>query len=262
MKYCINFTKDFKYLDEIDELLIKVNKYTKQDPLSFMAAYPNKRIIIDAEEVSDYLLRNLERIHQEKPEINFTLCLNRRDKELISKIKEKNIPFCFNMLVNNWDLLQGDLSFGVTDMYIAEGLGFELDKVAKILHKHNVILRVFPNVAQSSSSETPPLKSFFIRPEDMFIYEQYVDVCEFWAPKEQLNTYYEIYNKDKQWYGPLKEIIIGFQDDLDSRFVLPPFAARRAVCGKRCFKGLPCKICDRISEASKTLEENGFIVKM
>lgn len=266
MKYCIEFTKDFNYIDEIDELLIRVTPDTKQDPLSFMAAYPDKRVIIAVEnEVSKYLIKNLEKIREERPEFNFTLCLPPTFHSLAQELKEKNIPFFFNTLVNNWDTLQSYVTIGVTDMYITETLGFELDKVANVLHSNNILIRAYPNVAQSSMSSStndiPALKTFFIRPEDIDIYAQYIDVFEFWASKNQLNTYYEVYNISKQWYGPLKEIIIGFNSDLDSRFVLPPFAARRIKCGKRCFKGLGCKICDRIEEASKTLEENGLIVK-
>lgn len=261
MKYCVDFTKDFKYLDKVDELRININSNTKQNPLPFMAEFPDKRIIIDAEVVSDYLIRSLATVRKEHPELNFTVAIKYKDKKHIEDFKEKDIPFFFSNFVADWDKLQGFLSFGVTDMYIVENLGFELDRVAAILHERGVKVRVFPNMSQSSYLETPALKQFFIRPEDIEVYDPYVDVCELVGGKKQLSVYYKIYAMDKKWFGPLREIIIGFDNDLDSRFVLPPFAARRIKCGKRCFKGLPCNICDRIASAAKTLEDNNLLIK-
>ena len=262
MKYCVNFSKSFNYLNQVDELRIVINKNTKQNPLPFMAEYSDKRIIICAEEMSDYLVKCLAGARKEHPEFNFTVAINLKDRMFIENLQKNNIPFFFNTKVTDWDTLQGFLSFGVSDMYIAENLGFELDKVAAILHKSGVQVRVFPNVAQSAYDNTPSLKQFFIRPDDISTYEPFVDVCEFYGNKNQISTYYKIYAIDKKWFGPLKEIIIGFNHDLDSRFVLPPFAQRRIKCGKKCFKGEPCNICDRIASAAKTLENNGLLVKI
>lgn len=37
----------------------------------------------------------------------------------------------------------------VSDIYIVEELGFDLINVANVLHKNNINVRIFPNVAQS-----------------------------------------------------------------------------------------------------------------
>lgn len=261
MKYCVDFTKSFEYLDKVDELRIIINQNTKQNPLPFMLEYPNKRIVICAEIVTDYLIRTLAAARKEHPELDFTVCIYEKDKQHVKDFKEKGVPFFFATHVNDWDVLQGFLSLGVSDMYIVENLGFEIDKVAEVLHASGVKVRVFPNVSQSRYDNTPALKTFFIRPEDMEVYEPSVDVCEFFGAKNQISVYYKIYALDKKWFGPLKEIIIGFDDELDSRFVLPPFAQRRIKCEKRCFKGAACKICDRISSAAKTLEDKGLMIK-
>jgi hypothetical protein len=52
------------------------------------------------------------------------------------------------------------LDYGVTDVFITEQLGFEVDKVAEIAHSKNVQVRAFPNVAQSQ-------------------YEKLDDICKF-----------------------------------------------------------------------------------
>lgn len=260
MNYCINFINDFKYIDEVSELKIEVNEKTSQDPRIFMRKFPNHRIVVDAADVSQFLIECLAAAKEEG--INFTLCID-KDSKFLSEIKNKNIPFFYRNYVNHWDLLQGFLLDGVTDIYIVEELGFELDKVYKVLNAANIKVRVFPDVAQASCGNLPELKSFFIRPEDMDIYAPYVDIFEFWAKEKLQETYYEIYAKDRKWFGPLNELIRGLDSsfELDSRYILPYFAERRVKCAKQCFKGGPCIICDRIEKASKTFKDNGLLVK-
>ena len=48
---------------------------------------------------------------------------------------------------------------------------------------------------------------------------------------------------------------------LDSRYILPRFGEVRAKCGKKCFKGEPCHICELIQESSGLLEEAGLVIE-
>ena len=81
-------------------------------------------------------------------------------------------------------------------------------------------------------------------------------------PKDSISTYYKIYAIDKKWFGKLNEVIIDFNDnEIDSRFILPQFAARRLNCGKRCFKGRPCRTCNAIEELAALLESENLMIK-
>ena len=261
MKYCVNFKKHFMYLDEVDELKITIKEDSKTSPLFFMSTYSNKRIILDIEKMNENLLKDLAAARKEHPEWRFTACIYETDNHWIPQLINANIPFFFQTYVNNWDTLQGFLSVGVSDMYITEALGFELDKVSALLKPAGIQVRVFPNVAQSSSRITPSLLSFFVRPEDIPVYEEFVDIFEFYGTTEQQETFYRIYAKDKKWYGNLKEMIIGFNDNLDSRFIIPVFGSKRIKCGKKCFKGSSCKICTRLQSMSETLKDKGLMIK-
>ena len=189
------------------------------------------------------------------------------DLAVTERLKEHKIPFFFNELIIDWDVLNGILDLGVTDVYIVENLCFELDAVAAKVHSNNTNIRVYPNVAQSSWKNTPSLKKFFIRPEDIDTYEEYVDTIEFWDGKVENQKHMEwifqkVYTKDKKWFGPLKEIIYDFDGDLDSRFVIPRFAEMRIRCGKKCQKGGKCNICGTVEDLSKTLEKAEIMVKI
>ena len=88
-------------------------------------------------------------------------------------------------------------------MYICEELGFSLDKISTLLHSNNVKVRVMPNLCQSSFPETPSLLTFFIRPEDIAVYSEFVDVFELISDKVHQQVIYKIY-KQGYWAGPVK----------------------------------------------------------
>jgi hypothetical protein len=264
MKYCLNYNKHSKYLDKVDELTIV---YNKKDTtlLKFLEEYKTKRInIYFGENIEPDSLSIMLEIFKKYPEYktNIYIKLGFIDKHIINILKDNNIKFFFDMKVNNWDILQGLAAMGVSDIYIVEDLGFELDKVAVMLHSIDVKVRCFPNVAQSSWQDTAALKKFFIRPEDITQYENYIDVIEFYDNEDKEDLLYEIYAIDKKWYGELKEIIIGFKEDFNSRFIVPRFAETRIRCGKKCQKGGNCHMCETVKQLSNILEKAGIEVKM
>lgn len=153
------------------------------------------------------------------------------------------------------------MKYHPTDMYICEELGFSLDKVSKILHDNNIKVRVFPNICQSSFLETPSIKTFFIRPEDLSIYATFVDVFELITDKDRWKIILKVY-KQEQWLGQIKEIIPSFKGDLDNRYILNGFGVIRAKCGKRCmYKPESCSICDRFIDFSETFKKNKIVIR-
>lgn len=256
MKYCVGFDKRLHTDCQIDEYIIE---YKSVEPhlLDFLEAHQDKRIILYAKEEINLTLFN-ELCKKYK---NLVIKFEYFDSEMIDDIVEYGFPFFYDIHVNNWDLFLGLVDLGVTDIYIIEDLCFQLDKVAEIAHSENIQLRTFPNVAQTTWRYTSPIKKFFIRPEDLEVYEQYIDVFEFWGEKKHIPVLLKVYQKDKKWFGRLDEIIISLKDpDLDSRFITPLFAEKRVSCEKRCMKGGKCRICDRIQELSKTLEKANLYI--
>jgi hypothetical protein len=122
-------------------------------------------------------------------------------------------------------------------------------------HDKNIQIRVFPNVAQSIYKNSLDKLKFWIRPEDIPIYEPYVDVCEFYGEENKQEIYYNIYAEDKKWSGSLGEIIIGLSDEINSMTLAPRFAEARIKCERKCMKGSPCHICEHMIELSQTLEK-------
>ena len=69
-----------------------------------------------------------------------------------------------------------------------------------------------------SFADTPSIKTFFIRPEDVSIYATFVDVFELVADEKRQQVLYKIYKQEK-WFGKLKDVIPTFKGELDSKYL-------------------------------------------
>ena len=259
MKYCIDYnqnTRHLKCIDKVDEWTIE---YNKKDTtlLDFLEENKDRRINLYIKELLD--IQFLKDLSNKFPNLYFKLSIDYLEE---IKKEEPNFKFFFDTYVNNWDTFIGLIYKGITDIYIVENMGFELDKVSAIAHKENVAIRVFPNVAQSAWKNLTGLKKFFIRPEDVEVYESYVDTFEFYGEDKNLDVYYRVYTEDKKWFGKLNEIIIDFNSEIDNKYIIPKFAEKRISCGKNCLKGGKCMRCNRIQELSNSLEKSKLIVKI
>lgn len=269
MKYCINYSNKSHIIDKVDEILIRYDKNKILELFTqFIPAHLNQRVIVQLieEDNIDTIVNNLKKIisiYNENKDIKFDIQLPFYNQKFIEELKDTNLKYFFRAAANSWDKFTSLISQNVSDIYITDELAFELDKVAEIAHKNNIKVRIYPNVAQSRWDKLSDILKFFIRPEDIEMYEPYVDVCEFYGDKaQQIDTYYKIYQEDKKWFGDLQEIIIGLDSKIDSRYIIPRFAEKRIKCGKDCLKGGKCEMCKRILDLSEQLENAHLIVQI
>ena len=267
MKYCIPYAKHSIYKNEIDEINIKYNHESAEELASLMQNFPNAKIniILDSlsleEQSADFI--NFVVLKTKKDCINFSLVLRPltpNHQELITKCKTYNIPFYSTFAANDWDTLRGLIDIGVSEVFITADLCFDLEAVSTFVHNNNVKIRVVPNICQSTWADTPSLKTFFIRPEDVDIYESYIDVLELDYRLSSIDTIYKIYAKDKKWIGDLQDLIIHFKDSLDNRFIPPGFAYFRLNCRKKCQQNDKCKICDGMIHLTETLKDKNIVI--
>ena len=267
MNFAIPFSKNFKYPDQDIQWNINYKPKIKQLD-NFITAYGSHRINLIIENFNiDRDSQIILALKEKHPDKQLIICLPKYHKDLEEFLNNKNLLHYYNEFVVDWDKFQGFLKLNVTDIFIAENLLFNIKNVSLNAKKYNKAVRSFCNICESSWDETPSLKTFFIRPEDIDLYKDYIDTFEFYINENsinQINILYEIYAKDKEWFGKLNEIIIGYQGEEDNKFIIPRFGEQRLNCGKRCIKGIEptCHICDRIIELSQTLKEKDIIVEI
>ena len=273
MKYCVSFIrKNGNFLQKVDEIIIK---YQSNDIIAlkdFLNNHLEQRIIISIEDNLTFIKNKELDIFKELKDkynySNFALRFNIEENLLYAindEMRKSGIPYFYNTLATDLDTFTGLINSGASDVYIGGNLGFEIKDISRIAHQRGIKIRVYPNKCQTNWIGTPDIKTFFIRPEDVPSYEPYVDVMEIWAEnlvdKNNIDVYYKIYAIDKEWYGDLKEFLIDWNSNLDNRFIIPQFAEARLNCKKRCLKGHPCHVCERIIDISKKLKEGKVVVR-
>ena len=261
MKYCINYTehRHFKYMKEVDELEYN---YKREDVhlLDFLNNFSTKRLIIRLnEDILEEDVKRFAKIREEFPGVQIAFSLpafnDYTSRGLFNELKNMGYEVFFHSLCNNWETLNVMKDMGVSDIYLVEQMGFEIAAAAAILHPLNINIRTFPNICQTTvnTGDIDPIRTFFIRPEDIDAYEDYIDVLEFFNAEKNIETYYKVYAKQGYWYGTLDELIINFNNPIDSRALPTVFGSKRVNCGRRCLKGKTCMLCDRLVELSDTM---------
>lgn len=265
MKSCLTYYgKADSVFKEVDEIILNIKKIKDLNDLeAFCEQYKKQTIILYVEEwlqLDELLYKFIFDFQKKYNNIyNIKILLPNWNDSFMEKIHNDypESKIFFISLIQDWDNLIFFIKNGVTDVYISNELGFELEQISKICHKNNVKIRVFPNVAQSSYPIDDILK-FWIRPEDIEFYDNYIDVYEFFGDIEKQKIYYNIYMKDKKWNGNLKEIIISLNEDINNMTILPRFPYKRVKCMKKCLKGNKCNLCFNILDLSKTLEKSNL----
>lgn len=267
MKFCglYNNSIDMKIFDEI-----AINYEGQSSALiPFISKYIDKRIILVISNIHDFYAHKeweiINTIAQQYSEARLSICFyNLRewapfDAELQECINNLTLPFFTGHAIVNFDQLNYALNHGVSDVYLCEDICFDLVRAKRLCSLFEVNIRTFPNITQCSVKETPAVKQFFIRPEDLMDYDDVIDTIEFWGPENRQEVLYRIYQRGS-WFGDLNDIILGEELNIDSRRVVPhAFGNTRKMCGRRCMKGEVCTLCNKIVDLSKTLEQQNIL---
>ena len=266
MKYCFNYNRRSEVLHLLDEINIKFDPEDLDLIFDYILEHQHQRInakVTEQGHIYKYnLLEKFEAFKDEHPNANFAIILPKYDLKLAQLCQQKELDFFFDMVVRDWETFNTFITAGVSDIYLVEQMMFEIKDAAAAAHKAGVKVRTFPNIAQRRYEETKSIKCFFIRPEDVDLYEGLVDIMDIYTIDEiNQDVVLEIYKDDKMWWGPLREIIVGLDNDIDGRYIIPRFGERRLNCGRKCFKGHRCDVCETVEGLSKNLEKAGLLIQ-
>lgn len=269
MKYCTVYHKHSKAAQSANEIIINYTEDVK-NLLSFLLnKCSRQRVIVQIIDFESFIknkeITKIIAIKQKYPELNFSILIpnifansgtatDETKIQFIQQLREYKIPFFTNDRCGTWDQFYILSHLRVTDIYVVEELGFNLPTVSKIAKSRNISLRTFANVAQYGTKPLPAKLHFFIRPEDIPFYGQYIDTIEFFKGKE-IDVIYDIYTKDKRWGGNLQEIITDLPEPIYSNYLFPGWPDRRVECNRKCMKGDYCTLCDNYISIANQLRE-------
>ena len=261
MKYSIPYYDNFRYFDKIDEIILN---YSNNDDniIEFVKNNytPEQRIIVDVtqkliEHGGDYLdemIPTLKKFYESHN--NMTVKTSFFHFE---QLADECIPYFFIEQCTTKEDVFAYISAGASDVYIVNDLGFDIVEVGNYCHRKDVNVRVYPNIRQYGSYEAdylPQIAGFFIRPEDIKLYEPYVDICEFLAPNDRLSVLYEIYTQG-YWQGDLQYLIGGLEEITPNATILPLFGENRLTCKHKCMLE-NCNLCMRYQTNALVFQDN------
>lgn len=274
MKYCLNGTLvEGKIAERADEIIFDIpldyslQYFVEKYNIEQLAEdYKNKIIILNGINIID--LGYVNTVVENSPNVwlsTRTITDLEHFKDFISTNQIKNI-FTIEEIQDlaTFNFLE---DIGIKRFVISGDLGFYL----KFLKEKDNIIMVNP--CQVIKGEK--INSFFIRPEDIEYYSQFIDVIIFPQTFENARrqiSLYNIYNKEKPWYGEMKELVIGLDSTYNNKYFVgntnkkdielinKTFRDIRCCCGAKCRDGglLKCNLCflmERLSNMIKKLED-------
>ena len=271
MKFQIPFHRNFKYFEK-DKIEILINYKPDIKKLDdFINQYSDYRIIIAFGERESkegaFIFKDFEIIQallQKYTNADIVLRFPQYDTFIEKKLNEYNIPHYYQEIISNWEDLLGFCDLNITDIRIGGNLAFMLYFTSKITREKNIRVRCFCNLCEQRWQTISSIKNFFIRPEDIPYYSNYIDTFEFFPYKENpnYNVLYEVFGIEHKWFGKLNEIIFNYQGEEDNRTLIPAFGEYRSNCQRKCLiDSNSCKICDRIVDLGYALEEKNIIIR-
>lgn len=237
MHYSILNRLDDKYLSEVQE--IRVHYRDRKSIINLIEKYPNADILLYIE-ASDWI--------DETVKINKML----QGKLIVAAhsihdcilAKKNDIRFILNYPITDFYTLQGLKNLGAESVRLGPPLSFQLAKVKALG------VRVRANPTEAMIDDIPRADGvcgFWIRPEDIKLYEQYIDILEISTNDfKKDEALYRLYSNKKEWGGQLGEIIKGLNYLADNPLISPELAKRRIGCAQTCQEGSSCRLCYRV----------------
>lgn len=261
MNYCIPFNKESKYLDTIEELVIDFNPERSEALLqSFIDMHPDQRVTLDIGMLgpSKELIAAVANLRDSS---KFSIRTDKNNAAALEVIPKLGINWYFTNAALTYDDIYTYAEAGAKEFFIGPQLGFDLEHCKIVANNLNMKVRSVYAYSVLDSEVYKNYWQFFIRPEDIDLYGQYIDTVEFYGKTSVINVLVRVYH-DKKWDGPLSEIIPMSDIRFDSRYMISHWGQRRINCNRKCMysSSSTCNICEIIPILSKTLQNANIVI--
>lgn len=162
--------------------------------------------------------------------------------KLVNICSDKKLSYYWDFPITTYFELESIINLGVCELFLGMPLSFDL-KYCK--NTYNLPIRLVPNLAfDAYIPRGNGVRGFYIRPEDIDTYAEYVDYLEFVTDDlEKERTLLHIYKDNKQWPGNLNLLITNLNQDIDNRALPEEFGITRMNCKQKCTSGGACRFC-------------------
>lgn len=153
--------------------------------------------------------------------------------------------------ISDWETFSDLINLGVSDIYIDGPLGFNINALS--LRQDETLIRVSPALSPNASFSIEKESSFFIRPDDLYLYSEAINIIDFKeTDQEKEDALYSIYKRETFNYD-INELIAGLPR-VNNLMFKREFAERRLNCKQKCkIPGYNCHYCSTYMNIIKNL---------
>ena len=258
----------YRYLNPVNDELCEFNiKFDKdrnnfEKLIEFVNMYRDKRINIECANPDVSLLSKLL-------QFNKNLYLNitwfNTGVSTVNKIKDAGFGVYYSSAcpAYSYKILRDYIELGVSDVYIAGDLLYNLPDVRKICVENKVRMRVVVNRISNflwgfGVGQDP--RDMFFRPEDMVLLDSIFDVFELDCTNENFDTLKQIWFEDKKWPDDLRIISPDLNFYVPNQSLPPDFTKYKINCGFKCASNpnSRCRKCKQFVEIANKLAQKGI----
>ena len=241
MRYSVSSRQTPEYLRKSDEIKVMFND--RNIIFDLIEKYPGKTInlckyYIHQEEIDWKEILNYHKLAQG----NFVFGLSYVDDMM--ECKAQGIKFYYLDYVRTFREARGLKDMGVEFLQIDAPLFFQMDKVQKL----EMRVRATANLSIRELFNYPDgAPGPWIRPEDVELYEPYIDTIEFARVNlDQERALFRIYAEQHKWPGDLGLIIQDLNHLGVNRMIPSTLTEHRLNCAQKCQENGNCRLCWRM----------------
>lgn len=258
MQFCVGGRQPYSVLKKADQIIVKWQD--RERIIDFVERLPDKEIVLELTEVPEAKEFETWKMYSEKFK-NFYIASY--DLRLFDLFDLEGIKWYWHYAVTSYYELQEIIALKPSYIKLGPPLSFDLKNVKNIVGE-NIKLRMVcnnarPNYLPSIREKFPNFFGQFIRPEDIQLYEKYIDAIEFSSEDlKKEETLLRIYKEDKNWPGNLALLIDNLNFSVDNRGIPDELGKGRINCGQRCQSGGACRLCRRVFEFTDAVRNEKY----
>lgn len=188
----------------------------------------------------------------------------------IPKLKEEGIRYFMDVTapVCSFSELEFFIGLGVTDVYIADDLVYNMADVENYCHKNDVKIRTILNrIPLTPFDKGRNVKSLIYRPQDTIPLMEYIDTFEFDCGDPYdwhiFNVLFKAYFVNGYWHGDLMELNpdIQLEQGFPNDSIVPEYTGYKVNCDRKCNKHSPCRKCEQFYDIGIYIRDKGGYFK-
>lgn len=224
------FSVDYKSdrLEQADEIRCPVNQLGLI--YDFIKEHPDKRYVVTLNTLAedDQLSKVMEQVDYIKAvNADYTICCNSMME--VDYLIANGYNAYLNMPITDWETFNiFAYNHKVSDILIDGPLGFQAEDLK--IASNDVVIRTILNYADIYKAN-----SFFIRPEDIELYDEVITVCETLS-----DIIFDIYKRGV-FNQDIHYLVTGLPEGINNSMISYDFGEHRLNCGQRCM--VPSKHC-------------------